>query len=319
LAKWETSSTLTDSPIYDNGGKIGIGTTSPGDKLHIKGGFRVEDGSSASNLRLFLSDPNSVDFAIEPSNDTTANVFKFRPNSQNESAGLRVYDRYEADYISLRHDSVAGVIETDSDGGGSIKIAPEGSTVVEITTAGQVRFYDSNNNGYLRAISTANSRMYIDANYSHIWQIGGVDKMVLNSAGNVGIGTTSPLVKLDVNGPIRAGGKITYTKSYPGGLDTTGVAVAGLLSSYNGSSANFVFEMHGGTGGYQKVVYSCYNASGIWNVKNVINEGTNNMDVVASANASTITFTFKSLSGTLAYTPYITIEQIGAAIDTQYL
>ena len=38
LAKWETSSTLTDSPIYDNGGNIGIGTSNPSRKLHIVGG-----------------------------------------------------------------------------------------------------------------------------------------------------------------------------------------------------------------------------------------------------------------------------------------
>jgi len=116
-------------------GNVGIGTTGPGDKLHIKGGFRIEDGSSASNLRLFLSDPNSVDFAIEPSNDTTANVFKFRPNSQNESAGLRVYDRYEQDYISLRHNASNAFIETDSD---SIYISPEGNQALKVEAGGNV-------------------------------------------------------------------------------------------------------------------------------------------------------------------------------------
>ena len=54
--------------------------------------------------------------------------------------------------------------------------------------------------------------------------------------GNVGINTTSPTYKLDVNGGIQAGGKVTYTKS-AGSLNTTGYAVAGLTTSSNGQSA----------------------------------------------------------------------------------
>ena len=143
------------------------------------------------------------------------------------------------------------------------------------------------------------------------------ERIRITSTGNVGIGTTSPSYKLSVNGSISAGGKITYTKS-SGSLDTTGYAVAGLTTSSNGLSAGFIFTCFGHTGGYQKVVYSCANVSGTWTTYKVIDEGTNQLDIEASANGATITFTFKSRSGTMYYTPRVTVEATGSSINNTY-
>ena len=122
----------------------------------------------------------------------------------------------------------------------------------------------------------------------------------------------------EVTGPIN--GVTQYTKSY-GSLDTTGQAVAGLLSSSNGASAMFVFETGGSAeGGYQKVVYNCINVSGTWNAYKDIDEGGNKFDVVASANGSTITFTFKARSATQYYTPRVIVKAIGGSIiNTSYI
>ena len=144
-----------------------------------------------------------------------------------------------------------------------------------------------------------------------------VDRLTVGNTGNVGIGTTSPGYKLSVAGGISAGGKLTYTKS-TGSLDTTGYDVAGLTTSTNGQSAGFTFTCFGHSGGYQKIVYSCYNSGGNWYASKVIDEGTNQLDVVASANSTTITFTFKSISGTMSYTPRVTVEAVGTAINSTY-
>ena len=139
---------------------------------------------------------------------------------------------------------------------------------------------------------------------------------MLTSNNNVGVGNTNPTYKLSVAGGISAGGKVTYTKS-AGSLDTTGYAVAGLTAATNGASAGFTFTCYG-HGGYQKVVYSCYNVSGTWNTVKAIDEGTNALDIEASANGSTITFTFKTRSGTKYYTPRVTVEATGTSINNTY-
>ena len=142
-------------------------------------------------------------------------------------------------------------------------------------------------------------------------------RFTVDNTGNVGIGTTGPSYKLEVNGGVQAGGKVTYEKA-AGSLDTTGYAVAGLVTGYNGNSSGFTFTCFGNTGDYQRVVYSCYNAAGTWNTQKVIDEGTNDFDVTASANGTTITFTFKSRSGTKNYTPRVLVEAVGHSINNTY-
>lgn len=145
------------------------------------------------------------------------------------------------------------------------------------------------------------------------------ERMRISKEGNVGIGVTEPTVKLQVNGAVEAGGKTTYLKSY-GSLDTTGNDVAGLIEGFNGGSALFTFTCYGDTGGYQKIVYSCYNTSGTtWNVEKVIDEGTNDFDITVDASGSTRTFTFVARSGTKAYSPRVIVEASGSSLDKQYL
>ena len=141
-------------------------------------------------------------------------------------------------------------------------------------------------------------------------------RIVILAGGNVGIGTTSPSYKLSVSGGILAGGVIKYSKA-AGTLNTTGFAVAGLTTSSNGASAGFTFTCYG-DGAYQKVVYSCKNDAGTWKTFKVIDEGTNRFDIEASADSTTITFTFKSRSGTVSFTPRVTVEATGTAINNTY-
>ena len=134
----------------------------------------------------------------------------------------------------------------------------------------------------------------------------------------VGIGNTSPNYRLSVSGGIEAGGVVTYSKS-AGSLNTTGYAIAGLGTVFNGASAFFTFTASGGIGQYQKVVYSCAGAGTNWVVSKVIDEGTNVLDIEASSSsAATIVFTFKTRSGTQAYSPRVVIEATGHSIISTY-
>ena len=127
--------------------------------------------------------------------------------------------------------------------------------------------------------------------------------------------------KATLNTGLNIGGSVgqrIYAKNY-GSLDTTGQAVAGLTSASNGLSASFVFETAGGgSGGYQRVVFSCINVSGTWNVSEDINEGGDRFDITSSGNGSTVTFTFKARSSTQNYSPKVNIKAFGHNINETY-
>ena len=144
------------------------------------------------------------------------------------------------------------------------------------------------------------------------------ERMRITSAGDVGIGSTAPNYKLSVSGGIEAGGVVTYSK-VAGSLNTTGYAIAGLGTVFNGASAFFTFTASGGIGQYQKVVYSCAGVGTNWVVNKVIDEGTNVLDIEASSSsAATIVFTFKTRSGTQSYSPRVVIEATGHSIISTY-
>jgi len=248
------STNTSERMVIKSNGNVGIGTTSPGEKLEVDGRIKVQ--TSAGSLTLQELGTGSATIAGSGTVGIQAvSNFRVKTNSSNEA----------------------------------FTVLSTGNVGIGTTSPG--------------------SKLHVQGTSFFFDQAIFDDK--------VGIGTTSPVYKLDVNGGVQAGGKVTYTKS-AGSLNTTGYAVAGLATSSNGQSAGFTFTCFGHTGGYQKIVYSCYNASGTWVTKKVINEGTNQLDVVASANGTTITFTFKSISGTMSYTPRVTVEAVGTAINSTY-
>ena len=72
------------------------------------------------------------------------------------------------------------------------------------------------------------------------------------------------------------------------------------------------------TGKYQRIVYSCYGDGTTWRPRKVIDEGTNDLDISASADGTTITFTFKATSSTQSYSPRVIVEATGHSINSTY-
>ena len=319
--------------VINKEGNVGIGTTSPSEKLEVSGnvliGIDTISATLGSFAQLEVSDSTKGGIIINTQTAAAGNYSRLMFSVNNNIDGHEGLIRYNSsDYHmafwtnageKMRIDSAGnvGIGTTSPSNLLSVGVAnntiSKGITVENTSGTAFGRFGVINpsidNDTYIGSVSNNNFLLYTNNS----------ERMRITSAGNVGIGTTVPAYKLTVSGGIQAGGKVTYTKS-AGSLDTTGYAVAGItaLPAGNGFSCGFTFTCFGGVGKYQRLVYGCYNSGGTWNAKKVIDEGTNDLDVVASANGSTITFTFKARSSTQSFTPRVTVEAVGTAINSTY-
>jgi len=322
--EWYLDNAANNFGLYDRGnsawrlnvnntGNVGIGTTSPSSKLEVSGSTLTElkVTESGSSVTTMVQSSTSYGWVGTKTNHTMY-------IGANDGAKITVLTSGNVGIGTTSPDyklDVAGNIKLSG------YIVDSNSEIIDFAVNDlkvQGKHINAEFGVWARSYGTTR-QMGIDGGASYMGlYTSGTEKVRIDTSGNVGIGTTSPVAKLDVNGATRIGGKTTYTKGYAS-LNTTGNAVAGLGTSGNGASARFVFEIHGGAGEYQRVVYACYNASGNWYPTKVIDEGTNAFDVTDSGNGTTVTFTFKARTASQAYSPYVTIEHVGAAIDTQYL
>jgi hypothetical protein len=229
IPRFNGTSALENSVIYDDGTNIGIGTTSPKANLHV-------DGSSAK-------------FRVGP--------------------WFSVSDR---DYIELIADGTDTKIVSPNERfhientSGDIILTPGGNVGIGITSPAQQLDVDGviQTNSYL-FLTTPNSSIgagttnsaWLEANTGTAFnvRVNGSDRLIVSSSGNVGIGTTSPGFKLQVNGTVGIGQFTNGTATidaYGGnayyGCDGTQIAINGATSNVGigTTSPNDKFHVVGG-------------------------------------------------------------------------
>jgi len=178
--------------------KVGIGTTSPSTKLEISssGVNGIDISQSASNAtqsgRLFFStNTASEGFALFNSNGTLQINSGGIPN--NTSGTNRI--------------SILG-------SSGNVGIGTTSPSTKLHVSGGDIRIDDTEQlqfgAGGVRINNDAAGRMYQRAPLGFYWETTGGYRMVIDSSGRVGIGTTSPGSKLQVDGEIDANGGDGY-------------------------------------------------------------------------------------------------------------
>ncbi len=182
-----TSNAGTDSEKFRilASGNVGIGTTNPANRLVVTGG---------------------------------ANGFEFIPGATGGGSTLQVYDRVAGSYGALTEDAAAftwrpgGTTAMSILAGGNVGIGTAGPGAKLHVSAGNIRLTATSDgsNGILQIQDTAVStllQLYVDSTKANIavveakpmlFYTTNLERMRIDSAGNVGIGTTNPTSPLEI-------------------------------------------------------------------------------------------------------------------------
>ena len=218
--------TLGNSAIYDNSGKIGIGTTSP-----------------ANALSVFTSNSTIASFTRDLTTDATLNIGADNDGTYLETSGIHNFRVLTNGSERMRITSGGNVgIGTTSP---STILSVEGTNQISHKYNGgggssaplYIGQFDSSGNVSIN--NAANADLWIGTNNSRA--------MTIKSGGNVGIGTPSPSEKLSVVGgniSLGAGYKLQYSSTAymtpENNVSGAEIATGGILTIKTGGTTERV-------------------------------------------------------------------------------
>ena len=170
---------------FQNNGNVGIGTASPSQKLTVNGNVTAN--------RYYGT--GSTTYYVDPNDTSQAAYF---------AGDIRITDSGTA---TIKLDS------TSIFPGATIFATKNGSTSPPMGDISWVENPGFQGSTWSQRLSNSpytesSIKLPTSSSYNFAIKTLGSDRMVINSSGNVGIGTTSPSTKLDVNGQISATSEI---------------------------------------------------------------------------------------------------------------
>ena len=172
----------TNVTLVNSGDNVGIGTSTPNAKLEIA-------GTSDTNIRVRSGDSN------------VASIY-FGSEADAEEAAIRYYNS-DNSLRFFRHDT-SEVMHLDSSGNVGVGTGSPSSYPGKLVIAGDGTVCEHEFNSRVSSSLTNDSRGFMQVTdgseqlhiYSpnggdSVWEVGGTERMRIDSAGNVGIGTSS--------------------------------------------------------------------------------------------------------------------------------
>ena len=227
-----------DTISYFNAGNVGIGTTSPSQLLHLN----VSSGAVYTRIQ---NNNNSLYLGLESggiaqvSSDISSLKVMANTYTSFETSGSERMRITNAGYVGIGTTNPRSVLDIVSD-----------NNAVHLTLRGRALDNEAQMEFYNNAGTTRYSTIGGTSNYTYINTVGstpiwfgtnGTERVRITSGGNVGIGTTSPAFKLDVNGDIAIPSS-NYIQYY------TGASYYGRIQLWNSSTGDMTFQnASGGT------------------------------------------------------------------------
>ncbi|MDB4317764.1 hypothetical protein N9973_00540 [bacterium] len=249
----------TDALVV-SGDSVGIGTTSPAYQLTLGGnavgsteGLRINDPSNAAyGAHFSFSDtPNEVWIGGVTNNTYNSAIGIHRDTTRaitiDDNGNVGIGTTSPIAKLDIRTPQTTVAFTNPA-----LRLLPSattdntGLTSIYLSVTAGTSPYGFSVNAWRRS---ANNTFTIK---SHIASATGVDRLVIQENGNVGIGTTSPSQKLDVYGGAIISGNVGIGKTSPNErLDVAGnIAVSGYLNLVSFSSSRSKLRLYGGSQSY---------------------------------------------------------------------
>ena len=236
--------TQNGSDVGYTAGNVGIGTTAPGEKLHVENGNIVINNDDDDSY-IFLHDPGHTGWYLGQDR-SDAGAFKISTFNTTTFADTRFTIDYTGN-VGIGTTSPTATLEVD---------APITNGQLRL---GQLQFKNSSGS-YTKPTDGIHIFPFSDGNLytdnfdgGFMWRTGAsIERMRITSSGNVGIGTTSPVMRMDVSGGVN----ITYGSIYDVWIQGGGAGAGeernlALLGTRDGNGdylwVNYNSEYQGGT------------------------------------------------------------------------
>jgi hypothetical protein len=205
--------TLSNAVWVNNSGNVGIGTSSPSQKIEVYDGNIQTTSTAGSYVRLVRGDVNGALLQLNRGGSANQNAYFGQYQGslyiKNLDSGSTIFTNTTGDTERMRITSAGNIgIGTSSP---ATKFHVSGSdNITSVLFSGNtraVRFFTDTNGTTLEGVDNTGFTTYQPLTIGGsivTFTINGSEKMRLTSAGNVGIGNSSPSYPLDVNGNINS-------------------------------------------------------------------------------------------------------------------